>query len=212
VKSRRRYEQRLRAQAQEATRRRIVEAVVALHEEVGPAATTVSEVARRAGVSRPTVYSHFPGEEALFAACSSYWLEANPPPDTRAWEGIGDPDRRVERALSDLYAYYERCRPMLANVVRDAQLLPSLAGTVDRNFGGYAAEALRVLLRGRDARAGARARRAALLLGLDFQTWATLTGRAGLDTEQAASFAAGLVACASSAAPDGGQRSAGDGP
>ncbi|MCY7302061.1 MAG: TetR/AcrR family transcriptional regulator, partial [Thermoleophilia bacterium] len=40
---------------------------------VGPAATQISEIARRAGVQRVTVYNHFPDEASLFAACSAHW-------------------------------------------------------------------------------------------------------------------------------------------
>ena len=56
----RKYELRKRAERQQETRRRITEATVALHGEVGPAATQISEIARRAGVQRLTVYNHFP--------------------------------------------------------------------------------------------------------------------------------------------------------
>ena len=48
----RKYELKARAEKQAATRRRIVEATSALHEEVAPARTTVAEIARRAGVQR----------------------------------------------------------------------------------------------------------------------------------------------------------------
>jgi len=68
--TRRGYRLKERAQQQAETRRRIVEAVVALHEEVGPARTTVVEIADRAQVSRPTVYTHFPDERLLMTACS----------------------------------------------------------------------------------------------------------------------------------------------
>jgi AcrR family transcriptional regulator len=68
----RKYELKARADRQAETRRRITEATVALHEEVGPARTTVTEVARRAGVTRLTVYNNFPEERELFAACQGH--------------------------------------------------------------------------------------------------------------------------------------------
>ena len=77
----RNYELRARAGRQQATRRRIVEATVALHREVGPARTTVAEIARRAGVQRLTVYNHFPDDAQLFAACQAHFLAQHPPPD-----------------------------------------------------------------------------------------------------------------------------------
>ena len=62
----RKYELKARAEKQADTRRRIVEATSELHEEVGPARTTVAEIARRAGVQRLTVYNNFPNETELF--------------------------------------------------------------------------------------------------------------------------------------------------
>ena len=82
----REYTLKKRAQKQAETRVRIVEAVVALHEEVGPARTTVVEIADRAKVSRPTVYSHFPDEQSLIAACSRHWSHTA----KRAWQA-GNP-------------------------------------------------------------------------------------------------------------------------
>src|ERR671931_1795497 len=85
---RRPYRMKRRAELEELTRRRITESAVALHQELGPAQTSISAIADRAGVRRSTVYRHFPDEEALFRACSSYWRAVNPPPDPRAWAGI----------------------------------------------------------------------------------------------------------------------------
>src|SRR5919109_3159639 len=85
------YRMSRRAELEEQTRRRITESTVALHEELGPARTSISAIAERAGVRRSTVYRHFPDEEALFAACSSHWRAANPPPDLNAWVQIDDP-------------------------------------------------------------------------------------------------------------------------
>ena len=52
-----------------------------LHQALGPAKTTISAIAERAGVQRLTVYRHFPDERALLSACSSHYVVANPPPD-----------------------------------------------------------------------------------------------------------------------------------
>ena len=51
-----------RAELQEQTRLRITEAAVELHGTLGPARTSVTAVAERAGVERATVYRHFPDE------------------------------------------------------------------------------------------------------------------------------------------------------
>ena len=56
----RKYELKKRAESQRETHLRIVEATMELHREKGPARTSMSEVARRAGVERRTLYRHFP--------------------------------------------------------------------------------------------------------------------------------------------------------
>src|ERR1700754_994299 len=106
------YRKTRRAELEEQTRLRITESAVALHEQLGPARTSISAVAERAGVRRSTVYRHFPDEESLFAACSSHWRASNPPPDPGAWAAIDDPTRRTEVALRELYAFYARTRAM----------------------------------------------------------------------------------------------------
>src|SRR3954466_14092231 len=100
------YRMKRRAELEEQTRRRITESAVALHEELGPAQTSISAIAERAGVRRSTVYRHFPDEDALFDACSSHWRAANPPPDPRTWSSSEDPAERMRTALRELYAFY----------------------------------------------------------------------------------------------------------
>src|SRR5688500_6365804 len=102
---RRKYTKRRRAEAEIETRQRITEAAVDLHGSIGPARTTISAVADRAGVQRATVYRHFPDEESLFAACSGHFAAMNPPPDLTAWQAVADPVARLEEALGDLYPY-----------------------------------------------------------------------------------------------------------
>ena len=105
------------------THLRITEAAIELHGTVGPSRTTMSAVAERAGVERRTLYRHFPTETELFEACSTHYFAANPWPDLDGWRAIRDPRERLERALDEVYAYYERTEPMLANVLRDAELV-----------------------------------------------------------------------------------------
>src|SRR5215218_2212441 len=127
---RRPYRKRRRAQLEEETRLRITEATVELHGSVGPARTTISAVAERAGVQRATVYRHFPDEEALFGACSAHWAAQHPLPDLESWGAIADPDKRLRAALVDLYDWFERGERMLVNVRRDAPLVPAMRAPV----------------------------------------------------------------------------------
>src|SRR5438045_5140916 len=122
----RKYELKARAEKQAATRRRIVEATSALHEEVGPARTTVAEIARRAGVQRLTVYNHFPDERELYAACSSRYLADHPPPPLDDLFELEDPRKRVVTALERVYTGYEKTRDMTAKILRDRSLEPAL--------------------------------------------------------------------------------------
>ncbi|HEX2220124.1 MAG TPA: TetR/AcrR family transcriptional regulator, partial [Gemmatimonadales bacterium] len=123
----RKYTKRRRAEQESETRRRIVEAVYALHAEIGPARTTIKAIAERAGVERLTVYRHFADEGEIFAACGAHFQAEIPPPDPGAWGAIQDPAERLRAALLAFYGYYRRGEKMLAKVNRDAAELPALA-------------------------------------------------------------------------------------
>jgi AcrR family transcriptional regulator len=178
------YEKRARAAAEEATRRRITEAAVELHGSVGPARTTVAELARRAGVSRVTVYKHVPDAASLLAACSAHWAERHPAPDPAAWSSIADEGARLRNALRELYAWYEQNEAMLANSERDAALVPALAELRADRTERRRDEMLDVLA----PRAG-RDRRALVGLALELRTWQALARR-GLTSAQVATLMA----------------------
>src|SRR5262249_54899298 len=154
---------------------------VALHEELGPAQTSISAIADRAGVRRSTVYRHFPDEETLFAACSSHWRAANPPPDPRSWSSIADPAERTGTALRELYAYYTSTEPMYVSLLRDELLVAPIQRGL-RDFYGYLGAIQDDLAAGRGLR-GRRAQlvRAAIGHALAFPTWRSLTREQGLD-------------------------------
>lgn len=196
-RSKRTYTKRRRAAGEAETRLRITEAAVDLHGSVGPARTTISAVAERAGVQRATVYRHFPDEEALFAACSGHWMAQNPLPDFEAWAAIADPDERFERALDQLYAWYEGAEQMLELTTRDASLVPAMQPAVEA-FGSLLGSAAGVLVRGRRER-GARRKRAVAALGhaLAFTTWRSLVREQGLSRDEAVGLMAKLVSCRS---------------
>src|SRR5438270_10289088 len=117
----RKYELKRRAERQEETRRRIVEATIELHRTKGPARTTLSDVARRAGVQRHTLYSHFSDARALQMACSGHFTELNPLPDPAQWQALQG-EARLRRGLLELYEYFARTEDMMAAVFRDAEV------------------------------------------------------------------------------------------
>lgn len=189
---RRTYRKRRRAELEEETRRRITQAAVDLHGSVGPARTTISAVAERAGVQRGTVYRHFPDEDALFAACSSHWMAGHPLPDPTAWAAVGDPDARVRAALGDMYAWYAGGEQMLERTTRDVALVPALRPSM-KAFAAWFGPAADVVV-GRPADDPHTARtRAAVLHALAFGTWRSLVREQGLTTADAIGLMAGLV-------------------
>ncbi len=122
----RKYELKARAEKQAETRRRIVEATLSLHEDVGPARTTVAEIARRAGVQRLTVYNNFPDETDLFDACGQHAMEKNPPPDPTPALGIDNPEHRLRAVLEPLYRWYRKNARSSENLQRDRLVMPAL--------------------------------------------------------------------------------------
>ena len=187
------YRMKRRAELEEQTRRRITESAVALHEQVGPARTSITAVAERAGVRRSTVYRHFPDDEALFAACSSHWRAANPPPDPRAWAAIEDPRERTVTALRELYAFYARTEGMYTSLLRDEPLVPIVHRLLG-DFYGYLRAIEDILMAGRGLRGrAARRTRAAIGHALAFPTWRSLLRDQGLADADAVSLMCVLV-------------------
>lgn len=177
------YKLRKRALGQERTRQRIVDAAIELHGTRGPKNTSISAVAKRAGVQRLTVYRYFPDEFALFTSCSSHWLSQNPPPNPEAWSGIATPERRTTAALTALYAYYRVTSPMLTLVYRDADEVEALKGPI-QGFQGYL-DVVRDSLVAVWRPDGRRSRLflATVAHSIAFSTWSSLSGM-GLSDSQ----------------------------
>ncbi|HEX6022940.1 MAG TPA: helix-turn-helix domain-containing protein [Solirubrobacter sp.] len=188
-REKRKYELKKRAQEMAETHRRITEAAIELHGTVGPARTTMSAVAKRAGVERRTLYRHFPTEAELFEACSSHYFAAHPLPDLSAWSGD------LEGALAELYAYYERTAPMFANALRDAELV-DFARDAMAPLHTYLDDTATVLAEGRDGPLVKPAVRHAIA----FSTWQSLSAN-GLDRTTAARLMTALVDHVTSPAP-----------
>lgn len=185
----RKYTLGRRAAQQAATRQRIVEAAVALHGSIGPAATSFSLLAERAGVQRHTVYAHFPDERSLFLACSGHHMALHPMPDPAPWTAIADRRARLRTALGAVYGHYERTAEMTANVLRDAERDPVLREVVEMRNAPHAAAWAAALGADDDP----PATRAMLRLALGFHAWRALAVDAGLGTAAAAETMAAAI-------------------
>jgi AcrR family transcriptional regulator len=189
------YTMRARQDSVTETRLRITEAVMALHERVGPRHTTVSAVAAEAGVTRLTVYRHFADDAALVAACSQHWAMLHPRPDVDAWRTISDATQRLRTGLSETYRWAETAAPMMTMINRDLDVMPPfvrefLATDHDR----------RVLALVEPFRARAAARqRIGTVVGhaLEITTWESLCRRGHLSEHQAVEVMQAAVAAAS---------------
>ena len=185
----RQYQLRRRAERQDETRQRIIEAAIELHQTVGPAATTVSDIAARAQVGRVTVYRHFADDLELSRACSGTYFDRHPAPDPERWAEIPDPRQRLTVALRETYAYHRATEAMMTHVLADARDHEVVAP-----YHAHWRAAAELLSAGW----GARGRRrtllpAAIALALDFGTWRSLVRDHGLSDEQAVAVALRLA-------------------
>jgi AcrR family transcriptional regulator len=199
-KNSRKYELKARAESQERTRQVIAGAAAGLHEEVGPAETTVAEIARRAGVSRLTVYKHFPDNASLYPACSAHYLSEHPLPDFAAALAPADPVDRVGSLLRTVYGdWYRESRQMIRNLLRDRDSDRALDEFMRANSDVALAGLADALTVGFELEGDRAARLHALIrVALDFWTWERLTGE-GMDDRGAAELMTDAVAAAAGA-------------
>src|SRR5262245_54877221 len=123
----RRYDRRLRQAAADEARRRIVEAAAGLHAERGGLGTSHAMIARKAGVSVPTVSKYFPTRDALIPACPG--LGASRAPlhlDERLLEGLRRVPDRVAKLARSIFQLHEYFSPWLRWSEADSAGLPAL--------------------------------------------------------------------------------------
>jgi len=184
-----------RAERVQETRRRITEAAVELHQTVGPARTTVSAVAEKAGVQRHTYYAHFPELKDLYQACMGHYSERNPLPEPSSWTDIAEAEERLRVALSEVYAYYSGNEAMVSKVLRDAALDP-IVQEIMVPFDQYL-ETVRDVIADAFEASGDRQEEllGAVALAQDFQTWRTLVRQQELSQDRAVELMVGMVRC-----------------
>ena len=191
----RKYEMKRRAERQKETHRRITEAAVELHQTVGPARTTVSAIADKAGVQRHTYYAHFPELKELYQACMGHYVERNPVPEPSSWADVADAEERLRVALSEVYTYYSGNEAMVSNVLRDAALDP-IVQEIMVPFDQYW-ETVRDVIADAFEASGERHEEllGAIALAQDFQTWRTLVRQQELSQDRAVELMVGMVRC-----------------
>ena len=104
------------------------------------------------------------------------------------WAAIENPARRLRSALAELYGYYRANEAMLANVTRDAALVPALAEAMGEQARASTSAACGRRCSPAVCCTAGRARRAAAAIGLAlaFGTWQRLTRDEGLADADAA--------------------------
>jgi len=162
---------------------------IELHQTVGPAATTITDIAERAQVGRATVYLHFPDELALARACSGQYFERHPAPNVDGWRAITNPETRLCVALKGTYAYHRATEAMMTRVLADAR-----DHEVVQPYHAYWRHAVEILLAPWQARGRRRTLlRAAIALAVTFDAWRTLAREQGLTDDQAIDVAVRLA-------------------
>jgi AcrR family transcriptional regulator len=179
----------------DATRQRIAKAAFELHGTVGPAQTSISAVAERAGVQRHTVYHHFPDLTSLFRACTEHGMQVTRTPEAAPWRAIEDPADRLREGLGELYAYYRANARLLGNILRDMPVMGDVGGS--EAFVDRMTELFMALADGwRDEETINRLRMAAIGHAMAYETWRSLTD-GGLSDDEACGLMVELVASVS---------------
>jgi AcrR family transcriptional regulator len=184
------YTLKRRAEQQAETRLRIVQAAVDLHGSVGPALTSISMVAERAGVQRHTLYAHFPDERSLFLACSGLVFERDPMPEAEGWRAIKDRRERLRTGLRAIYGWYDRNADLAACVLRDGEYHALTREIIQLRFGPYMAAYREVLGEKLSIK-----KLALLQLALSFFTWRTLLRESGLKQNAAVEAMVRAIDC-----------------
>lgn len=176
-----------RARTAEDTRRRIVEAIYALHAERSIGDTAMKDIAERADVGLGTVYHHFPTYNDAVRACGAHTFMISSPPDAAIFQGAKSLDARITRLAGELFSFYERC-PGIGKARADRHKFEALEDFVrlwNAAFASLVNEALRPT-------ENASASAPAFLALLDFDVHARLVAT-GFSTADAARLIAGML-------------------
>ena len=184
------YRMKRRAELVDETRQRITDATIRLHTTIGPANTSIAAIAEEAGVTRLTVYRHFPSLDELFVACRGQWRDEHRPPDARVWAAIPDLQARARRAFGELYGWFAANANDLYPNNRDFDAMPASTQATIRAERAFLTGALIA-----DHEDGPGGRRLKAVAGhlVTYWTWRSLVVDQGLTTGEAVDVAVDLL-------------------
>ncbi|MCC7049766.1 MAG: TetR/AcrR family transcriptional regulator [Alphaproteobacteria bacterium] len=196
----RRYTSQRRDQAMADTRRRIVEAVVALHGEQGVQRTSYAQIAQRADVAVPTVYKHFPDLVELLGACIGHTTASAPTLTPELYAGLGDTPARIDALVARIFARHQALSPWLHWAQHEAALVPEL-GQHTRHRHEQDLRFIREALAPRFGTALSKALVALVDILTRYSAWETLTQERGLSQDDAIAATRAALAALLDAAP-----------
>jgi len=182
-----------RRAAVEETRRRILDATLALHSEKGILGTSWQDIARRADVSVGTVYKHFPSLDELVPACGELMYAITRPPSLEdapeIFAGARSLEERLGRLISELFDFYERGAPYIETDFQERRLpmVREWEAHMRATIAGLAREALQPVGPGEETVGAVSAL-------LDFSTFKSFMDR-GIHKEQAAKTMNEVLLC-----------------
>ncbi len=175
-----------RAERVARTRRTIVEATIAAHDELGITGASLRDIAERAGVAPSTILHHFPDRDELIRACGELSDALLPMPTSAVFAATDDELERVARMASVLFAWWEALGHGFDRLRTDRRALPAVDAwfeEVDRRHRALAQSAM----------PGADADRIVLLVALTTpDAWSALRA-SGLDAVAAGQSVAQLI-------------------
>lgn len=182
------YNQTARAEAVEATRRRIAQAFVEASGEAWFDEITLEEIARRAGVTVRTVIRQFGGKDGLVASLADV---RNPEIAAQRRVAPGD----ISAALERLFENYERDGDGTVRVLAQEQRYPQLDALIAVGRTGHRAATAENFAPWLDPLSAARREQAldALVVATDVYTWKLLRRDMGRTREDALATIRGLV-------------------
>ncbi len=134
------------------TRERIIERTLELHRSQGIQATTLEQIAERAGVPVETVTELFPTHDDLVRSCGAHFVRSlQLPPRDEAVElfaGAASEHDRARRLVTTVFGIYERGADGITAARREREEVPAVGDSLDvldGTFDALVGEALRPL-------------------------------------------------------------------